>query len=66
MLSPFRWPFILVPNLPIELLNMIESPVPFLIGILGNEKFYNEMRKKENINAEFVFINSKKIIFKVK
>jgi hypothetical protein len=44
---------------------MIESPVPFLIGILGNEKFFNELKSKENITAEFVFINSKKMIYKV-
>lgn len=36
MIQPFKWPFIIIPNLPLDLLNMIESPVPFLIGILSN------------------------------
>ena len=36
------WPFILIPNLPLELLNILDSPVPFLIGILGNDNFEKE------------------------
>lgn len=46
LIAPFNWPFILIPNLPYDLLNMIDSPVPFLIGILGNSE-----SRREQINS---------------
>ena len=66
LIAPFKWPFILIPNLPLDLINMIESPVPFLIGILGDEKSYEETLKRENIEADILFIYSKGIKYKVK
>ena len=66
LIAPFKWPFILIPNLPLDLIKMIESPVPFLIGILGDEKSYEETLKRENIEADILFIYSKGIKYKVK
>lgn len=44
---------------------MIESPVPFLIGLLGTEKSYQEILKHENLEADIIFINSNGIKYKV-
>jgi len=44
---------------------MIESPVPFLIGILGDEIFYENMLKRDNIEAEIIYVSSKGIKYKV-
>ena len=65
LISPFKWPFILIPNLPLDLIEMIESPVPFLIGILGDEKSYEQILNRENTEADIIFINSKGIKYKV-
>ena len=34
LIQPFKWPFIIIPNLPLDLIEVIDSPVPFLIGLL--------------------------------
>jgi len=40
---------------------MIDSPVPYIIGILGDEKSYESTSKRENIDAEIIFISHKGI-----
>jgi hypothetical protein len=59
LIQPFKWPFILIPNLPHELMNMIDSPVPFLIGILGDEQIKKKMIRDSNssTNYDIVFID---------
>jgi hypothetical protein len=47
LISPFKWPFIIIPNLPIDLIGMTDSPVPYLIGILGISNF-----KKYNLGSD--------------
>lgn len=55
LIRPFNWPFILIPNLPLDLLSMVESPVPFLLGILGDEEDKNFTNFKQS------FINNPNI-----
>lgn len=38
LIKPFKWPFILIPNLPIDLPYILESPIPYLAGLLNNHK----------------------------
>jgi hypothetical protein len=39
LIAPFKWPFIIIPNLPLDLIGMTESPVPYLMGVLGISTF---------------------------
>jgi hypothetical protein len=54
LIQPFKWPFILIPNLPLDLLNMVESPVPFLIGVLGDKNSKHKFINNENISANII------------
>jgi len=33
LISPFKWCFSLIPILPVALLDMLEAPVPLIVGI---------------------------------
>lgn len=33
LISPFKWCFSLIPILPMALLDMLEAPVPLIVGI---------------------------------
>jgi hypothetical protein len=37
LIFPFKWCFSLIPVLPVALLDMIEAPVPLIVGITENE-----------------------------
>ncbi len=65
LIRPFTWPFIIIPNLPIDLMNMIDSPVPYLIGILGDKNLKKEMIKKWGRDRHFdiLYIGENKIEF---
>lgn len=58
IIQPLTWPFILIPNLPLDLINMTESPVPFLIGIHGNIDTYNKINHSNHITSNIVHIDS--------
>jgi hypothetical protein len=60
LIKPFSWPFILIPNLPLDLLSMVESPVPFLLGILGDNNFKLTLINNTNISANIaIYTNGK-------
>jgi hypothetical protein len=60
LLTPFKWPFIFIPNLPHDLADMTESPVPYLIGILGVNKFKSEILNS-NLPATVVIHTNKNL-----
>ena len=33
LLQPFKWNYSLIPNLPLDMIEALESPQPFLVGI---------------------------------
>jgi hypothetical protein len=62
LVKPFKWPFIIIPNLPLDLMSMVESPVPFLIGILGNDELKKSLMSNIHIDhCNFVYISENKI-----
>lgn len=71
-LKPFSWPFILIPNLPLDLINMLDSPVPYLIGVIcdkNNLEEYNFNYYKSNkvlyFDDKLEFIKQTKDSFKI-
>lgn len=66
LLQPFKWPFIIIPNLPIDLINMVESPVPFLIGILGDKTSKVNLINTLNTSANIVMFQDNKLELIVK
>ena len=37
IINPLIWPFTIIPNLPQNLLEVIDSPIPLLIGMIGDK-----------------------------
>ena len=60
---PFKWEFSLIPNLPLSNIDLLQSPSPFIVGVLLKEKKelkkYEEFIDRSNINV--VFVDKKKI-----
>ena len=66
LILPFKWPFIVIPNLPLDLIEVIESPVPFLIGLLVDKKKMRKYINSNNINANILYIEKGNLVFKEK
>ena len=45
LINPLVWPFTIIPNLPIDLIEIIDSPLPLLIGMLGNTDLAEEINR---------------------
>ena len=71
IINPLTWPFTVIPNLPQNLIEVIDSPIPLLIGMLGNKKLAEQIDKlrggKNNIvileNNTIKFYKEEKITF---
>ena len=63
MIQPFKWPFIVIPNLPIDLISMLESPVPYIIGILANDSIIKKITSNNCINGNIVLSQNKNFKF---
>ena len=72
IINPLTCPFTVIPNLPYNLIEVIDSPIPLLIGMLGDRKLAQEIDKirngKDNIiiieNNKFIYYKEEKIYFK--
>ena len=56
IINPLIWPFTIIPNLPQDLIEVIDSPVPLLIGMLGNEQLAEEIDNIRNGNDNIIII----------
>lgn len=61
IINPLTWPFTIIPNLPQNLIEVIDSPIPLLIGLLGNKKLAEEINKIREGNDNIIIINGNKI-----
>jgi hypothetical protein len=61
LIKPFKWPFIIIPNLPLDLINVLESPVPYLLGVLGDENSKNNLMNNANIFSHIAMIKNNKV-----
>ena len=63
IIYPFKWEFSLIPNLPLNNIDLLQSPSPFIVGLLIKEKKeikkYDEFIDKTSTNL--IFIDKKKI-----
>lgn len=58
LIQPFSWPFTIIPNLPLNLIEIIESPVPYLIGVLGDKKTAEGLKKNPNIKSNIYLLEN--------
>lgn len=50
IIYPFKWKFPLIPNLPIDQIQMLSSPVPYIAGIQAEEKDLIEIKENSTTN----------------
>ena len=60
IINPLIWPFTIIPNLPQNLIEVIDSPIPLLIGMLGNKKLAEEIYQIRNGNDNIIIIENNK------
>lgn len=63
IIKPLSWPFSIIPNLPPNLFEVIDSPIPLLIGVLGNKDTAVEINKIRNGNCNIIIINNNEVIY---
>ena len=63
IINPLSWPFTIIPNLPPNLFEVIDSPIPLLIGVLGNKDTAEEINKIRNGNCNIIIINNNEVIY---
>ncbi len=53
-LFPFKWCHVQIPILPKSLLEMIEAPMPFLVGLLRSHvKYVGSLNEDGSFNNEY-------------
>ena len=57
LLYPFKWCLALVPLLPHQLIEMIEAPLPILVGITRREYKSLQLTKEDKDSKIWVFLN---------
>ena len=63
IINPLSWPFTVIPNLPPNLFEVIDSPIPLLIGVLGNKDSAEEINKIRNGNCNIIIINNNEMTY---
>ena len=61
LINPLTWPFTIIPNLPPNLFEVIDSPIPLLIGVLGNEETAEEINEIRNGNCNIIIIKKNEL-----
>ena len=61
LINPLSWPFTIIPNLPPNLLEVIDSPIPLLIGVLGNKNNAKEIDELRNGDYNIIIIKNNKL-----
>ena len=61
LINPLSWPFTIIPNLPPNLLEVIDSPIPLLIGVLGNRNNAKEIDKLRNGDYNIIINKNNKL-----
>ena len=63
LLYPFKWCFAIVPVLPHPLIDMIEAPVPILVGITKREHRELKLTPEERVSKTWVYVETGHIIW---
>ena len=61
IINPFVWPFTIIPNLPQNLIEVIDSPIPLLIGMLGDKKLAKDIHKMRGGRDDIIIIDKNKL-----
>ena len=60
IINPLIWPFTIIPNLPQNLLEVIDSPIPLLIGMIGDKTLAEKVDKIRGGNNNIIILENGK------
>ena len=58
LINPLVWPFTIIPNLPQNLIEVIDSPIPLLIGMIGDKTLAEKVDKIRGGNNNIIIIEN--------
>ena len=58
MIKPFKWKYTLISNLPLQQIMMLESPAPFIVGVVCDETEMKEVYRSINASCNVVKISN--------
>ena len=61
IINPLTWPFTVIPNLPQNLIEVIDSPLPLLIGMIGYKDLAEEIYKIRGGNDNIIIIEKENL-----
>ena len=63
IINPLIWPFTIIPNLPQNLLEVIDSPIPLLIGMIGDKTLAEKVDKIRGGNNNIIILENGKFTY---
>ena len=63
IINPLIWPFTIIPNLPQNLLEVIDSPIPLLIGMIGDKTLAEKVNKIRGGNNNIIILENGKFTY---
>ena len=61
IINPLIWPFTIIPNLPENLIEVIDSPIPLLIGMIGDKALAEKVNKIRGGNNNILIIENENL-----
>ena len=58
LINPLIWPFTIIPNLPQNLLEVIDSPIPLLVGMIGDKTLAEKIDKIRGGNNNIIIVEN--------
>ena len=63
IINPLIWPFTIIPNLPENLIEVIDSPIPLLIGMIGDKALAEKVNKIRGGNNNIIIIENENLTY---
>ena len=63
IINPLIWPFTIIPNVPQNLLEVIDSPIPLLIGMIGDKTLAEKVDKIRGGNNNIIILENGKFTY---
>ena len=63
IINPLIWPFTIIPNLPQNLLEVIDSPIPLLIGMIGDKTLAEKVDIIRGGNNNIIILENGKFTY---
>ena len=63
LINPLVWPFTIIPNLPQNLIEVIDSPIPLLVGMIGDKILAEKVDNIRGGNNNIIIIENNNLTY---